>query len=186
MSMIKVHNNIATREALPKALRGLKPESLADLSWTDPSLGFQDVAWWPEVDQTSPLGEYERYGEEILTIDADNKQVLVTREIVTFTAEEITQIELENVARQMASLTAVLQQHLDSTAQERNYDSILSLCSYATSSDPVFSAEGQAGVDFRDAVWNYGKSILATYESTGVAPSEEEVVAGLPTITWPV
>ncbi len=39
---------LATREPIPAFLIGLTPESLLDLSWTDPQLGVQDCAWWPE------------------------------------------------------------------------------------------------------------------------------------------
>lgn len=85
--MIKVQNNTATREPLPSFLQGLAPESLLNLSWTDPSLGVQDCAWWPEEDQSPVLGQYERYGEETLTLG--NGVVIVTRAIVPFTQAEI-------------------------------------------------------------------------------------------------
>ena len=42
--MIRVQNNTATRASIPAFLRGLKRETLADLSWTDPALGVQDDA----------------------------------------------------------------------------------------------------------------------------------------------
>lgn len=87
--MIKVCNNTATREPIPSFLAGLAPESLADLSWTDPALGVSDCAWWPEFDQSPVLGEYERYGDETLTVDTYNQQVIVTRSVVPWTAEEI-------------------------------------------------------------------------------------------------
>jgi len=87
--MIKVQNNTATREPLPPFLRGLAPESLADLGWTDPALGVSDAAWWPEEDQSAPLGEFERYGDETLTVDAERKVVVVVREVVPWSADEI-------------------------------------------------------------------------------------------------
>lgn len=87
--MIKVQNNVAIREPVPQFLRGLAPESLADLSWTDPALGVSDAAWWPEDDQSPALGEFERYGAETLTVDADRRVVVVVREVVPWTAEEI-------------------------------------------------------------------------------------------------
>lgn len=87
--MIKIQNSTPTREPLPSFLIGLAPESLADLSWTDPALGVSDCAWWPEVDQSPALKEYERYGAETLTIDAANQRVIVTRAVEPWTAEEI-------------------------------------------------------------------------------------------------
>lgn len=87
--MIKVKNNTATREPIPQFLRGLAAESLADLSWTDPALGVQDMAWWPEEDQSAPLGEFERYGSETLTVDTQRKVVVVTRAVEPFSESEI-------------------------------------------------------------------------------------------------
>lgn len=87
--MIKVQNNTATREGIPAFLQGLAPESLADLSWTDPALGVSDAAWWPEVDQSPALQRHERYGDETLTIDADNQQVIVVRSVAPWTQAEI-------------------------------------------------------------------------------------------------
>lgn len=96
--MIKIQNNIATREQLPSFLHGLQQESLLDLSWTDPALGVSDCAWFPETDTSAPLGQYEQYGEETLTIDADNKRVIVNRAVVPMTAEQLEQIK-DNEAR---------------------------------------------------------------------------------------
>ncbi|MDH1590671.1 hypothetical protein, partial [Stutzerimonas stutzeri] len=71
--MVKVKNGIATREPIPQFLVGLASADLADLSWTDPQLGVSDCAWWPEEDQSAPLGEFERYGAETLTVDAGRR-----------------------------------------------------------------------------------------------------------------
>lgn len=51
--------------------------------------------------------------------------------------------------------TLVVQEHLDKTVQARGYDNIVSCCSYVASSDPVFAAEAQAAVVWRDKVWRY-------------------------------
>lgn len=59
--MIKVKDGVATREPLPDFLYGLLPESLADLSWTDPALGVQDLAWWPEENTEGPLGADKKW-----------------------------------------------------------------------------------------------------------------------------
>ncbi len=83
-------------------------------------------------------------------------------------------------------LTNAVQQHLDAKARERNYDGIMSLCTYATSSDPTFAAEGQAGVDWRDAVWAECYRILGEVEAgTRTIPTEDELLADLPGFTWP-
>lgn len=85
--MIKLQNNTLTREALPAFLLGLQTESLRDLTWTDPALGVSDCAWLPEVDQSPALQQYERYGAESFVLK--DTQVIVTRKVVSFTANEI-------------------------------------------------------------------------------------------------
>lgn len=87
--MVKVQNNTATRESLPQFLQGLAPESLADLSWTDPALGVSDAAWWPEEVTYPEVPDGYKLGDETLTVDADRKVVLVTYDVVPKTAEEL-------------------------------------------------------------------------------------------------
>jgi hypothetical protein len=50
-----------------------------------------------------------------------------------------------------AEITASTQSRLDTFANTRNYDGILSACTYASSSIPKFANEGQYCVDARDA-----------------------------------
>ncbi|TXH52818.1 MAG: hypothetical protein E6Q97_14690 [Desulfurellales bacterium] len=86
----------------------------------------------------------------------------------------------------IASMTAKVQEHMDAKARERNYDGILSLCTYAASLNPKFAAEGQAGVEWRDAVWAKCYEILADVQAgTRPAPTAEQLIAELPGFTWP-
>lgn len=86
----------------------------------------------------------------------------------------------------MRSLTDAVQAHLDATARERGYDGILSLASYAASTHPPFSAEGRAGLDWRDAVWGYCYQVLADVQAGNRAvPSADELIAELPAMVWP-
>ena len=85
-----------------------------------------------------------------------------------------------------AILVDAIQSHLDSTAQSRAYDGILSLCTYATSPSAKFAAEGQTAVVWRDACWTKGYEILAECQA-GVrpVPTPEELIAELPAMVWP-
>lgn len=88
--MIKVQNNTATREPIPAFLQGLAPESLVDLSWTDPALGVADAAWWPEEAYwPADLGPDQVPGDETLEVDAERRVVIVRREARDMTPEEI-------------------------------------------------------------------------------------------------
>lgn len=79
------------------------------------------------------------------------------------------------------------QARLDAFAHTRNYDGILSACTYATSTVPKFQAEGQYCVEARDQTWATLYQIMAEVQAgtrpmpSGFADIEPE----LPTLTWP-
>ena len=86
----------------------------------------------------------------------------------------------------IAQYTNGVQQHLDTFARTRNYDSNLSACTYATSTVPKFKAEGQYAVEARDATWAKCYEVLAAVEAgTRPMPTLDELLAELPVLTWP-
>jgi hypothetical protein len=83
-------------------------------------------------------------------------------------------------------VTAV-QLMLDTKAQERRYDNILSACTYAASTQPKFQAEGLACVAWRDAVWAKCYELMGQVDSGELPqPTVSELLAMLPTMDWPV
>jgi hypothetical protein len=87
----------------------------------------------------------------------------------------------------LAQLTAAIQRELDADAQAHGYDSILSLCSYATSASTKFGAEGQAGVTRRDAYWLRGHELMTEVQGgQRPVPTEAELIALMPVVEWPV
>ena len=84
-------------------------------------------------------------------------------------------------------LTDGVQAYMDKTVQVRGYDNIHTACTYATSTDETFKAEGTACVAWRDSVWRKCYSLLAEVKTgTRPVPTLEEVIAELPILDWGV
>ena len=95
-------------------------------------------------------------------------------------------VDAETPDQAFLRLQAVVQRRLDEWARERGYESILSLCTYATSTVPKFQIEGQRGVEVRDTCWQFGYSLLAKVEAgQATIPSEDELLQMLPPMEWP-
>lgn len=121
-------------------------------------------------------------------LDSADFQYLLPVGSVEITDEEATAIQspAPTQAEIIASYTATVQKHLDDTAKQRGYDGILSACTYATSTNEKFQAEGQAAVVWRDAVWSTCYATLAAVESGAtVIPTIDELISVLPAVVWP-
>ena len=79
------------------------------------------------------------------------------------------------------------QYRLDKFAQTRNYDGILSACTYATSLVQKFQIEGQYCVEARDMTWIKLYEIMTEVEQ-GIRPIPqkfEDIESELPPLIWP-
>ena len=79
-----------------------------------------------------------------------------------------------------------IQHRLNDFAITRNYDGILSVCTYITSSVPQFAADAQYCVVQRDATWAKAYEILnAVQAGTRPMPTIDEVLSEMPVLEWP-
>lgn len=77
--------------------------------------------------------------------------------------------------------SALVQHHLDTTAQRKGYDNIVAAISYAGSGHPVYSAEGVAFAVWRNQCWDTTFEILeAVFAGSRPMPSDAEFIAELP------
>jgi len=85
------------------------------------------------------------------------------------------------------SIVAATQERLDTFAQDRGYDSILSACTYATSPSANFATEGQYCVAQRDATWTKLIQILGeiTFGTRPKPSGYADIEPELPPLVWP-
>jgi hypothetical protein len=102
-------------------------------------------------------------------------------------AEEVEANQAAAAQALQQSIVDATQQRLDDFARTRNYDGILSACTYTTSAIPKFAAEGQYAVQARDATWAALYQFMADVQ-TGAQPVPsgfEDVEPLLPELEWP-
>lgn len=80
---------------------------------------------------------------------------------------------------------AAFDAHLDSVAQSKSYDNRVTIATYASSTNPVWAAEAQAFIEWRDAALASMFAQLAVVQAGGDAPTIAQFVAALPAIVWP-
>lgn len=80
------------------------------------------------------------------------------------------------------TLEVVVQKYLDTTAQAKGYDNIVSACSYASGSvTNPYQVEGLSFLDWRAAVWAHCYTVMTSVQAgTATMPTEAELIAGLP------
>lgn len=103
-----------------------------------------------------------------------------------YDAMHMTELELRS-QRLQSTIVAATQKRLDDFAATRNYDGILSACTYTTSSIPQFAAEGQYCVSARDLTWSTLYTIMAEVQA-GTRPmptSFADIEPALAVLAWP-
>lgn len=155
---------------------------------------------WPISMSVSKLAEYNVVPVIVNGGPEFNRNTHALRELIPVYVEEndrweqvwevrpLTTEELNQRKQQIQDqIVAATQTRLDDFARTRNYDSILSASTYATSPTAKFQQEGQYAVQARDATWAALYSILAdVLAGTRPMPTGyEEIEPELPALVWP-
>jgi len=148
----------------------------ADLSNAD----LSDFGVYPVTEITKPVENYTKIVEEV---QPENINGVWTQKWVVRNA---TTEELLLATQQMVEqYTQAIQKHLDNTARTRNYENIISACSYASGSHPKYSVEGRDCLQWREAVWDKGYEILNDVQAgRRLLPTIQEVINELPPMVW--
>lgn len=119
------------------------------------------------------------------------RRQLADGSIVDFTDAEELERDILDADDQNDQLKAEIlngtQNRLDDFAKTRNYDSILSACTYATSAVPSLQTEGQYCITTRDATWMKLYAMLDEVEAgTRTLPTSfTDIEPELPVLVWP-
>lgn len=103
-------------------------------------------------------------------------------DLVSMTQAEITASMVEVKGR----VSATVQNMLDDFARTKDYDNIMSACSYINSSNVTRAQEAQTAINLRDQVWDTLIAYYTDVELGNVAPptTEDEILALLPPLVW--
>lgn len=170
------------------------PYTIANLIAENPNTSFVSdienypsrLAEWgvfPVIPTNKPsYSKYTEYVDEITPVFTDGQW------IQTWSVRPINLSELNEQINELKNEIIVsTQNRLDTFAQSRGYDGILSLCTYATSSILKFQTEGQYGVQARDDTWAALNQILYDAENQirPIPLNYAEIEPELPILTWP-
>lgn len=149
------------------------------------------IQWVAEIaPQLKPQGHYEQQWQ-VRSLFTQWSETVDGVEVVHTVAEQEAAALLADqaikAAQLQASIVEATQARLDAFAKTRNYDGILSACTYATSTIPKFQTEGQYAVNARDATWARLYEVLSEVQSNSrpMPTGFQDIEAELPALAWP-
>lgn len=131
---------------------------------------------------TKPIADHTKTVKEV------TPQLINSEWVQVWTVSDATPEEMQsNIEAIIDDIKVKTQQRLDTFAKTRDYDSVLSACSYATSPITKFQIEGQYCVDMRSETWNVLYQILSDVQNTlrPMPESYSDIEPELPALTWP-
>ena len=127
---------------------------------------------------------------QVYAFESDGSQdAYIPKSLIAITVTEADNLRkppAPTVAEVTAVFVAGIQKRLDDFVKTRNYDNILSACTYATSTVPKFAEEGQHCVDLRDQTWASAYQILEDVQLKKIPmpASIDDIASRLPVLAW--
>lgn len=139
---------------------------------------------WVNFTQIPSFDPSTHFCREISPVQQDD-QWNQAWEVVAYTEEEIAARNAAQLNELKNSASQSIQEALDAFARERGYDNILSACTYATSANTTFAAEGQRAIELRDATWTKLYEIFTEIDAGTRSDFEyEDNKDEFPALTW--
>lgn len=132
-------------------------------------------------------GHWEQRWEVVSRFEEYTDDVGITHTIEEQESVALLQHEKERTQKIQQEIVQYTQNRLDDFAKTRNYDGILSACTYATSTIAKFKTEGQYCIEARDATWAKLYEILDDVQAeTRPEPNSfADIESDLPELRWP-
>lgn len=182
MSYIKVKDNVITYPYSMEQLLKDNPNTSFSMSIYSDAESLKEFFVYRV--EPSPIPSYDAIFNKILPgiPELQNNIWYQTWNVIPCSEEEVAQ----NIETAKINLQTVVQNRLDEFARTRNYDSILSCCTYATSTNTKFQQEAQYAVQARDAHWAACYTILQEFEAgQRTIPTVQELLSLMPPLQWP-
>ena len=137
-------------------------------------------------------GEVPAYDQFSQTLEQGDPQEndegdwVMTWRVVNLPAEEANALREAHVTAIRQSIINEAQVRMDEFARSRDYDSMLSLCSYANSTLPKFKQEAERALLLRDRAWGRLYELLADVMAgkMEMPNSFSDVESLMPALTW--
>ena len=157
---------------------------------------FKNISW-PVNNFTPPPG-YSEVIEVPKPIVAFNQEVKESTpryvdkqwqqvwEIRYLSDEQVEVKRQELLAQTKVHLKAAIGRRLDDFAKTKDYDNIMTACSYYNSTDAIYANEAQICIQTRDQTWQKYYEIIAEIEA-GTRPlivSYDDIENELPPLSW--
>ena len=127
--------------------------------------GFED-----DCEQTQIAAFIEKY---------ELKSVTEQEALLLLQKQKTTEDAIEEVKQEV-------QRRLDLFAQTRNYNNILSACSYSCSTIDKFKKEAECCIKLRDETWEKCTELLEQVQNKQIKmPTMKQVLEVLPKLEWP-
>lgn len=170
-----VGDNIGEPQSLPTNYLNISNFNLLDESTIN---GYN---FYKFIDSEKP--GYNPLSQKIITqLFFENNSIVPVYTVENLSNEEVGAI----LSGLKSSLAASVENYLNSKVLERDYKSVIHACSYAESTVPQYKAEALSVVAWRDSVWIKAYSIQEeVLNGQRDVPSENELLAELPSLEWP-
>lgn len=184
--IIKIENGKAVGYPIYEDnFRYLFPDTVFPRSFTNGILEGTGYEMY-DYSQTPIVGPLQKL-VEVAPTKHENGNWYQTWSVVDLTGEELVVAQAKQIETTKQDIIVKTQTRLDAFARTRNYDGILSACTYVTSTVPSFKSDADYCVSARDATWAALYAFMTVVEA-GQAPmptSFADVEPLLPVLSWP-